>query len=154
MTKLAVVKVRGEINCKMDVRETMHLLGLTRTNHCVLVDDSPSTAGMLQKAKDYITWGEVKPEAVEHILIKRGRLAGNKKLTEEAVQASGFSSVKDLAEAICSGKAGISSVKGLKKVFRLRPPRGGYRSTKKPVKDRGDLGYRGEKINELVLKMS
>jgi large subunit ribosomal protein L30 len=109
---------------------------------------------MLQEAKDFITWGEVEPEIVEHLLRKRGRLAGNHRLTEEIVRANGFPSLKEFAEAMCAGRASISSVPGLKKVFRLNPPQGGYRSTKRPFKDSGDLGYRGKLINELVLKMA
>lgn len=154
MAKLAVVRIRGGINARLDARETLRLLGLTRSNHCVIVDDSPSVSGMLKKAKDYITWGEVKPEVVEHLLSKRGRLPGNRRLTEDAVKASGFSSTKDLAEALCSGKAKISSVPGLKKVFRLSPATGGLRSSKRPFRDMGDLGYRGEQINDLVLRMA
>jgi large subunit ribosomal protein L30 len=130
------------------------MLGLTRVNHCVIVDDDPSVLGMLHKAKDYITWGEVEPEVVERLLKKRGRLAGNRRLTEEIIRANGFSSLKGFAEAVCAGRASISSVQGLKKVFRLNPPRGGYRSTKRPFRDSGDLGYRGKLINELVLKMA
>jgi large subunit ribosomal protein L30 len=109
---------------------------------------------MLRKAKDYITWGEVRPEVVEHLLRKRGRLQGNRRLTEEAVRAHGFSSVKELAEMICAGRVGAPFLPGLKRVFRLNPPRGGYRSTKRPFKDSGDLGYRGEQINELVMRMA
>lgn len=34
----------------------------------------------------------------------------------------------------------------------LRPPKGGFRSLKLPF-PKGDLGYRGEKINDLIKKM-
>jgi large subunit ribosomal protein L30 len=151
--KLAVVRVRGEPRSRGSVRDTLRMLGLTRVNHCVLVDDAPPVLGMLQETKDYITWGEARPELVEHLLRRRGRLAGNRRLTEEVVRASGFSSLGEFAEALCAGKADISSIPGLKRVFRLSPPRGGYRSTKRPFRDLGDLGYRGKAINELVLKM-
>ncbi|MBR9680336.1 MAG: hypothetical protein GOU98_00755 [Candidatus Altiarchaeota archaeon] len=39
------------------------------------------------------------------------------------------------------------------KRFRLHPPRGGFKKTIKRPKPDGELGYRGEKINELILKM-
>ena len=35
------------------------MLRLNRISHAVLVEDTPSYNGMLQKAKDYITWGEI-----------------------------------------------------------------------------------------------
>ncbi len=42
-----------------------------------------------------------------------------------------------------------------KKFYRLNPPRGGYgrKGTKVPFKIGGALGYRGEKINELIRRM-
>jgi large subunit ribosomal protein L30 len=110
---------------------------------------------MLQAAKDYITWGEIKPETLEHLLRKRGRLQGDKRLTDEIVKSqTEFSSITELAAAVCGGKAELEVIPQLKKVFRLHPPRKGYRSTKRPVGDFGDLGYRGERINELILRMA
>ncbi|MFN4133762.1 MAG: 50S ribosomal protein L30 [Candidatus Hadarchaeales archaeon] len=153
MVKFIAVRIRGGVKARGEVEDTLRMLGLTRINHCVLLDYTDSIQGMLQKAKDYITWGEAKPETVEILLKKRGRLAGDKKLAEEIVQKAGFSSVKDFAEKLCAGKAKISAVPGLKKVFRLHPPRGGFKATKRYFKDLGDLGYRGEAINELVKRM-
>ncbi|MEW6222288.1 MAG: 50S ribosomal protein L30 [Candidatus Hadarchaeota archaeon] len=155
MAKLAVIRLRSGINANEDVRDTMKIVGLTKINHCILVDDSDAVLGMLQKAKDYITWGEATPQTIEHLLRRWGRLSGNRRLTDEEVKSKGaFQSIKDFADAISSGKAGISSLPGLKKVFRLHPPRKGFKSTKRPFKDFGDLGYRGEKINDLIIRMA
>ncbi|HDI12555.1 MAG TPA: 50S ribosomal protein L30 [Hadesarchaea archaeon] len=155
MSKLAVVRVRSGINARETVKKTLSLLRLTRVNHCVVVDDDPSTLGMLKMAKDYITWGEIEPETLEHLLRKRGRLSGNRRLTDEFVKSkTKFSGIKELAVAMCAGKAEFEDVPGLKRVFRLHPPRKGYRSTKRPVGDFGDLGYRGGRINELIMRMA
>jgi large subunit ribosomal protein L30 len=155
MGNLAVIRIRGGIKALGVANRTLKMLNLTRVNHCVLVDDDPSTLGMLQEAKDYITWGEIKPETLEHLLKKRGRLQGDKHLTDEIVKSgTEFSSIKELANAICDGKTELKVLPQLKKVFRLHPPRKGYKSTKRPFKDLGDLGYRGERINELILKMT
>ncbi len=35
----------------------------------------------------------------------------------------------------------------------LHPPRGGFKSVKRSYANGGDLGYRGEKINELIGRM-
>ena len=155
MSKLAVVRIRGGIKALNVTNRTLKMLNLTRVNHCVLVGDDPSTLGMLQKAKDYITWGEIKPETLGHMLRKRGRLQGDKHLTEEIVKTqTEFSSIEELATAVCDGKTELKALTQLKKVFRLHPPRKGYKATKRPFKDFGDLGYRGERINELILKMA
>lgn len=153
--KLAVIRIRSGIKAREEVRETLGLLGLTRVNHCTIIDDDPPHRGMLQAAKDFITWGEIKPEVLEHLLRKRGRLPGDRHLTDELVRAgTKFSSIGNLAAAICSGEAGPNALPGLKKVFRLHPPRKGYKTTKRPFRDFGALGYRGEGINELILRMS
>ena len=155
MGKLAVVRVRGGIKARNVTNRTLKMLNLTRINHCVIVGDDPSTLGMLQETKDYITWGEIKPETLEHMLRKRGRLEGDKHLTDEIVKSqTEFSSIKELATAVCDGKTELKALTQLKKVFRLHPPRKGYRSTKRPVGDFGDLGYRGERINELIIRMA
>jgi large subunit ribosomal protein L30 len=155
MSKLAVIRIRGGIKARDAANQTLKMLNLTRVNHCVIVGDNPSTLGMLQEAKDYITWGEIKPETLEHLLRKRGRLQGDKRLTDEIVKSgTGFSSIEELATTIYDGKTELKALTQLKKVFRLHPPRKGYKSTKRPFKDFGDLGYRGERINELILKMA
>ncbi len=56
---LAVVRVRGTLRVKPDIKETLMLLSLNRVNHCVVIPETPEFKGMLQKVKDYVTWGEV-----------------------------------------------------------------------------------------------
>lgn len=153
MSKLAVVKLRSDINARQDVKDTLKMMGLTRVNHCIIVDNNDSNLGMIKKIKDFVTWGEIKPEVLESLLKKRGRLIGDKRVTEEFLKSkSNFKTMNELAVAIESGSVELSDV-GIKKVFRLHPPRGGYKSTKRPVKDMGDLGYRGDRINDLIMQM-
>ena len=154
MGKMAVIKLRSDINARQGVKDTLKMMGLTRVNHCVIVDEATIGIGYLgEKIKDYITWGEIKPEVLESLLKKRGRLSGDKRVTEEVVKSkTSFQTMGELAAAVESGSAGLDEV-GVKKVFRFHPPRGGYKSIKRPVKDMGDLGYRGDKINDLIIRM-
>ena len=120
MAKFAVVRIRGIIGVRKDVTETLKLLGLTRVNHCVVVDDNSAYRGMLQKAKDFITWGEIKQDALEALLRKRGRLAGDARLSDEYIKSkTSFASITELSNAIVEGQFGLTDVQGLKKVFRL-----------------------------------
>ncbi len=154
VAKLAVIRVRGSINVRRDVRETMRMLGLTRVNHCIVIDDTPTSRGMLQKAKDMLTWGEVEQKVLEQLIRKRGRLSGDNRLTDEFIKSqTPFQSLSEFAVAVHAGEAELGTLLGLKKVFRLHPPRKGYRTTKRPFKDFGDLGYRGGQINQLILRM-
>ncbi len=150
---LAVVRLRGSIKARKEVVDTLRMMGLTRVNHCVLLRKGPSEEGMLRKVKDMVTWGEVNRETLIQLLRKRGRLRGELPLTEERVREMGFSSLEELADALLEGKVRVKDLPGMKKVFRLHPPRGGYRAIKKHLSQGGDLGYRGEGINELILRM-
>lgn len=131
------------------------MLRLVRTNHAVLVHNSPSMMGMLKRAQSYITWGEISKEALALLLAKRGRLIGNKKLTEEYAQKNGCKSLTDLADAIASCKMDYGKLQDIQPVFKLHPPRKGFKgTTKKNYRAGGEAGYRGEAINELVKRMA
>jgi large subunit ribosomal protein L30 len=151
---LAVIRLRGSVGIDKEREYAFKLIRLTRKNHTVLIGDSRSNIGSIRKIKDYATWGEVTPDTVIQLLEKRGRLEGGKRLTEEYVKkALGYSSIKDLSRAIYDLKIKMNALPKVKPIFRLHPPRKGFvGSVKKPYPE-GELGYRGESINQLILKM-
>ncbi|MFW9926606.1 MAG: 50S ribosomal protein L30 [Candidatus Thorarchaeota archaeon] len=149
------IRVRGQVKVRPQIDDTLDKLLLGRLHQARLLKVTPSVQGMITKTKDYITWGEPSEEVIEKLLIKRGRLPGNKKLTDAYVKKnSKLSSIKALAKAIASGKATMSDVEGLKPIFRLTPPSKGYKGKKNlPLEMGGITGYRGEEINDLTLRM-
>jgi len=150
----AVVKVRGTISAQREARETLEMLRLARTNNVVLIDNRPSYMGMLYRVQNYVTWGEVSKETVALLLKERGRLAGGKKLTDEAMEKLGYKSIDALADAIASCKAEFQKLPNVQPVFKLHPPSKGFKGkTKKSFIAGGEAGYRGEKINELIKRM-
>lgn len=149
--KIAVIRVRGRTGVRSDLTEAMRLLGLTRANHCVVVNGSPQTLGMVESCKGYLTWGEIDKDTLAALVEKRGMLEGDKRLTEAFMKAGGFSSFGAFAEKMIAGDGKLNSL-GMKRVFRLHPPRKGHRSTKKPF-PYGALGNRGAEINELIRRM-
>ena len=151
---VVAVKVRGQVSAQREARETTALLGLTHTNHAVIIDSRPAYMGMLKRAQSYVTWGEASKEIVTAMLKQRAKTGGSKKLTDEYAQKLGFKSIDDLADAVFNCKAEISKLEGVQKTFRLRPPKKGYKGkTKKSFNAGGEAGYRGEAINELVKRM-
>jgi large subunit ribosomal protein L30 len=151
---IVVVKIRGEISGQREAKETNAMLGLTHTNHAVIIDSRPAYKGMLQRAQSYLTWGEASKETIVAMLKQRGRLAGNHKLTDEAAQKFGYKTLDELAEAIFNCKIEYNKLEGITKTFRLRPPKKGYKGkTKKSFRAGGEAGYRGEAINKLVQRM-
>jgi large subunit ribosomal protein L30 len=130
------------------------MLRLTRNNYAVLVDDRPSLIGMLKAAQNFVTWGEASKETVHALINGKGRLVGNKRLTEEYAQTAGFKSLDELAEAIFNCSAEYQKLPNVEQVFRLRPPTKGYKGKlRRSYRMGGELGYRGEKINELIARM-
>ena len=152
---LAVIRLRGTVNVNYKVRETLKMLRIEKTNYLTLIPKTATYLGMLKKAKDFITWGEINKETLVHLLKKRGELVGRKKLTDEYLKANTkYNSIEEFAEALYSGQATIDEIPNMKKCFRLHPARKGYRSIKRNFGEGGDLGYRGEAINELIVRMA
>jgi len=151
---LLAIRIRGTINVPQRVEDTLRMLRIDRNNYATLLDDRPDYKGMLQKAKDWITWGEPSLETVSMILEERGEAPGCIKLSEEYLQELGFEGFSQLAEKLHSCELDINKIDGIKPFFRLHPPKKGFkRSVKRPYGNKGELGYRGEAINELARRM-
>lgn len=151
---LAVLRLRGSVNIARELEQVFSFLHLNRKNHLTLMKGSPSNVGMIRRIKDYATWGEVSQETISKLIEKRGRLKGNQRLTDEKVKEKlGYNSMEKLANAIYELKTDLWKVPGLKPIFRLHPPKGGFHGTIKKPYPKGEVGYRGEKINDLLAKM-
>jgi len=151
---LAVVRVRGVSDIFKEFNETMRMLHLERNCHATLVNNSPAYLGMLNKAQNYLTWGEISKETLALLLKKRGRLVGNKKLTDEYAQKVGKKSLDELAEALHKGELEFHRLPSVKPVFRLHPPSKGFKGkVKRSYASGGVAGYRGEAINSLLEQM-
>jgi len=151
---MVAVRIRGLSDISQEVKDTLSMLRLTRNCHATLLDNRPAYDGMLRKSKDCITWGEVSLESIANLLKKRGRLTGDKKVTDEYAKDLGYTSIDALAEAIFKVEIECSSLPDLKPVFRLRPPRKGFKGKiKRSFAAGGEAGYRGEAINDLLKRM-
>jgi large subunit ribosomal protein L30 len=151
-----VIRARSDRGVTKKIRDTMAMLNLTRVNHAVFLSETPSYAGMLQKSKDFVTWGEVDTETISTLLKERGRMIGDKPVTDTAIKSgSEYSTIAALAKAIASGDATMRSVEGLKPVLRLHPPRGakGWGGIKRAYSIGGALGFRGKDIENLAARM-
>ncbi len=150
--KLAVVLIRGTINTHPDVRRTLELLRLKKKHALVVIDDNEVSRGMLQRVKDYTTYGTIDEKFFATIIEKRGELLGQIKVTSENTDA------KKIAAEYFSGKLKLRDFEkthNLKAYFRLAPPVGGFErgGIKMPFTKKGVLGQRGDKITALITKM-
>ena len=124
--KIAIVRIRGSVRVKEEILNTLNRLKLFKVNYCVVYDETPSVMGMIKKAKDYITWGEIDDETLKMLNVARAKPDKSKNAKSET-----------------------------KSFFRLNPPVKGYgrKGIKKAFSLGGALGYRGEKINDLIKRM-
>ncbi len=167
--RIAVIRLRGIPDTPPDVRYTLHLLRLRRRFTCVVIEARPDYLGMLRVAENWITWGEIDADTLAELLRRRGRLVGDKPLTDDYVRKLGWESIDEFVLAFIKGQVErlwcpesrplpkkdgkVLCIPKLKPFFRLHPPRGGLKSIKKHYSVGGDLGYRGIAINELIRRM-
>jgi large subunit ribosomal protein L30 len=120
--RVAVILVRGLTKVRKDIKDTIICLNLHRKNYCVITPKTNEYMGMINKAKDYLTWGEIDVDTYKELVEKRSE----------------------------NDKDG-----NMKRFFRLHPPRGGFerKGIKKSFVEGGALGYRANKINDLIKKM-
>lgn len=70
--KIAIILLRGRIGIHRDVLRTLDLLRLQKKHVCVVIDEKENTHGMLQKVKDYVTWGTIDDTTYKLLVQKRG----------------------------------------------------------------------------------
>lgn len=152
---MAVIRVRGEVKVSRKVKDALRSLNLDRVNHLVLLPKNDVFRGQLAKAKDLITFGEINAETLARLLLKRGRLKGDKKIDSAFLSKNNFASAQALAQALIEGKTSLGKL-GIKKVFRLHPPRKGFgrEGVKTAFTAGGALGERKEGINSLIERMA
>jgi large subunit ribosomal protein L30 len=149
----AVIRIKGRVETRKKIEDTLQMLRLKHINNCVLVPETEDYRGMLSKAKDFITWGEINKETLVKMLEKRLRAEGDKRVDKKVLkEATGFDSFEKFADELIASKIKIKNFEKIKPVFRLTPPSKGFKSVKDAY-PKGDLGYRKEEINELIERM-
>ncbi len=138
----AVIRIRGLVKTKKELEDSMLMLRLNRKMHCVLLNKSETMDGMLKKVRDKVTWGDINDDTLKALIEKRARKPGNVRLTKQEAE-----------EVFNKTKAEQKVPDTIKPVFRLTPPSKGFKESIKQHYPDGELGYRGDKINELLKRM-
>ena len=151
----AVVQIRGEVNMRGDVADTLEMLNIHNVNHCALVPETETYSGMVAKVNDYVAFGEPSEDVLVELLAKRAEPAeGDADVDDEWVaEHTEYDDVADLAGALLDEETTLREA-GLAPVLRLHPPRGGHDGIKQPVSDGGQLGnHTTEEIDSLLTEM-
>src|SRR3989344_1672014 len=139
--RLAAIRERGLTEIRTKIEDNLRMLRLYKKNYCCVVPNMPVYAGMLKRAKDYITWGEIDDETFNTLVEKRGEeFKGKETDSKGKIKYNDFVVINN---------------RKIKKYFRLNAPRKGFgrKGIKNPFTSGGALGYRGEKINDLIKRM-
>ncbi|WP_049927315.1 50S ribosomal protein L30 [Halopiger goleimassiliensis] len=152
----AVVQVRGEVNRKQDIQDTLEMLNIHNVNHCALVPETDTYQGMVDKVNDYVAHGEPDADVLETVLEKRAEpLEGDQSDVDEEwlAENTDYDDFGALAEALLEEETTLRE-EGLSPTLRLHPPRGGHDGIKKPTAEGGQLGkHTTEQINDLLESM-
>lgn len=150
---ILVVNMRGMVNSSAGIRKTLSNLNIEKRFNATIVPDTPTYRGMLQKAKDHISWCETTPLLTKKLLESRGRTEGWRPLRPEDLKILGLQDLGGLAENLSESKIILSDLKTVKHYFTLAPPRGGFkRSTRRNYNQGGVLGKNPD-LPKIVEKM-
>ncbi|MBW3020999.1 uL30 family ribosomal protein [Candidatus Woesearchaeota archaeon] len=71
--KIAIIRLRGPVKVAKVVNDTLYMLRLRKKNICVIVEDTPSIRGMIEKVKAYVTFGTIDDETAKLLEDKKGK---------------------------------------------------------------------------------
>ena len=64
---LAIIRIRSAPKMSGAMEMAMHHLHLPRRHSCVIMQNSPTTRGMIKKVNPYVAWGEVSDDLVKQL---------------------------------------------------------------------------------------
>ncbi len=71
-SKIAVILIRGIQGMNQDVKDTLRMMNILRRNACTIITNAPHHLGMINKIKNYITYGEVDEATLKVLKEKKG----------------------------------------------------------------------------------
>ena len=151
----AVVQLRGEVDMRETVRDTLGMLNVHRVNHATFVPDTETYRGMITMVNDYVAYGEPSQEVVETLVRRRAEpVEGDADIDDAWVaENTEYDDVAALAAALVAEETTLRE-QGLSPVLRLHPPRGGHDGIKHPTREGGELGkHNTEEIDGLLKSM-
>lgn len=153
--RIVVIRISGRTGIKKPIKDTLNMLRLYKKHNCVVIPNTQPFLGMLTRVRDTCTWGEIDEKTCKELLTKRGKLAKKKSLTEEYLKEKVKMDISTFTKEYMQFKKDLKDVPGLKLFFKLRPPEGGFerKGIKHPFSLGGVLGYRKDKINDLLMRM-
>lgn len=137
---IAIIRISGQVDLSEGIKSTLDRLRLRKKYTCVVLQENKEISGMLRKVSQYVAYGEIDDEMLKELIIKRGKLIGDKPIEENLVTS--------LTAKIKSGEFG-----NMKRFFRLQPPKKGFNKRSRILYPKGILGNNGKDIALLLRRM-
>lgn len=161
--KLAfVIRIRDINQMCPQAKKVLKILRLQQINNGVFIKLNKATLNMMQIINPYVTWGEPNLKSVRELIYKRGHGKVEKKsvplsdnsIIEGALGKKNMICMEDLIHEIFTVGANFKSASNFLWPFKLSAPKDGFKKSTIHFVDGGDFGNRGNKINDLILKMN
>lgn len=76
---IAIIRIRGQVNIRREIVETMKRLGLKRKYSCLILEKPKEVElGMIEKIKDFVAFGEISSETYKKLVDARGKFSKSK----------------------------------------------------------------------------
>ena len=59
---IAAIRVKGRIGVDKPIEDTLRMLHLYKKNFCAVLEENKTIGGMLERGKNYVTWGNLDEE--------------------------------------------------------------------------------------------
>ncbi|QGR18939.1 50S ribosomal protein L30 [Stygiolobus azoricus] len=156
MTELVgIIRIRGWAATPWYIQDTLEMLRLKQRFSAMIYPKSSALEGMLKLTAPYVTWGELNDEGL-NLLLTRLKTIDGKKVNEEFVtKVMKLSGYTEFVKKVKEGELKLNKLDNYFKLpITLHPPKGGFKGkVNRPYGSKGEFGYRGEKINELIKRM-
>ena len=69
--KIAVIRIKGLVGIKKDIKETLNRIRLRKKYSCIVLDSNKENFGMVEKVNDFVAFGEINEEVYKKLQEKR-----------------------------------------------------------------------------------
>lgn len=77
-SRIVVIRIKGKTKLRKEIRDTFKILNLHKKFSCAVLSNNSSTKGMINKVKDYVTFGDISAETFKILSEKKGGKAKGK----------------------------------------------------------------------------
>ncbi|CAL5000836.1 unnamed protein product [Urochloa decumbens] len=156
------IRIPGSVDLHPHIRKILRKLRLTKVLTGVFLKATELTLKRLLVIEPFITYGFPNLKNVKELIYKKGRgfldkepfpLTSND-LIEKALGDHGIICLEDLVHEIATVGPHFKDASKFLMPIKLKCPERRLQMKKRPYKDGGDSGNRGDKINELIEKLN